>query len=97
MRNLRDQFKDILKETAGEEQAIDANTNAWIIYDDSWDELILKLLKIIKERDKYIIGKNMRIPKHGYSIGNLGDMVHTVNESGNYIRTEQRKRAKETL
>ena len=96
MRTLTDQFKEIINESIEDikfEKGEDGVGEKRIV-----DRLgmLHKLLAAVAERDKHVIGSNMRIPKHGYSLS-LEDVVHTVNESNNYVRTEQRKRAKESL
>lgn len=91
MRTLTDQFLEILKSYDIEPDF------AQIAKTEIRKNITKDLLSVVKKRDRYIIGSNMRIPKHGYSIGNLEDMIHTVNESCNELRIEQRQRAKDSL
>lgn len=58
--------------------------------------ILTQVLQAVKQRDKYVLGKNIKVPPHGYSLS-LPDVVRTINEAINYERDEQRKRAKESL
>lgn len=91
MRSLADQFQEILRSYDIEPNfAQEAKT-------EIGNNITKDLLSAVRKRDKYVIGSNTKVPKHGYDIGNLTDMIRTINESNNETRTEQRKRAKETL
>jgi hypothetical protein len=44
---VQKKIRKILKKVAGEKQQIDANTDSWVIYDDSWEELEDQLLALL--------------------------------------------------